>query len=110
MRMLKIAARWELIILVVSIGAATLWRIFNTGTFSGLLRSSDKTMSPGRIQLLVLTVLTAMQYLLATISDPSHLPALPSTLLATLGGSQVVYLVTKAWSLLGTKINRPETP
>ena len=104
MRSLQIAAQWELIILVVSLGAVTLWKVFQTASFRGLLRSGDSSMSPGRIQLLMLTSLTAMQYLLATIHDPSHLPTVPPDLVKVLGGSQAVYLGSKAWTALGPKL------
>ena len=91
-------ARWELIILALSFGVVTGWKLCQTNSFSGLLRSADGTLSPGRIQLLVLTVMTAMQYLLSTIHDPSHMPTIPATLVAALGGSQAVYLGAKAWA------------
>jgi hypothetical protein len=65
-------------------------------------------VSPGRIQLLVITVLTALQYLLTTIHNPSHLPSIPSNLITVLGGSQLVYLSSKAWDILGPKRNNLE--
>jgi hypothetical protein len=101
MRWLFIAARWELIFLIASFGVVTLWKLFNSASFAGLLRANDGTLSPGRIQLLGLTVLTALQYLLDTIHDPSHLPEIPASLLAAMGGSQLVYLGAKAWALFG---------
>jgi hypothetical protein len=97
-----------LIILITAFGAVTLWKLFVSASFAGLLRSSDGTLSPGRIQLLVLTILTALQYLLATIHDPSHLPALPANLVTALGASQVVYLGAKAWTMFGPKRNDRE--
>ena len=91
-------ARWELNILIVSFGAVTLWKLMQTNSFRGLLRAGDGTLSPGRIQLLVLTVMTAMQYLLSTIHDPSQMPTIPLGLVMALGGSHVVYLGSKAWT------------
>lgn len=67
-------------------------------------------MSPGRVQLLVLTIMTALQYLLATIHDPSHLPAPPSNLVTALGGSQALYLGAKAWDMLQDKHKTLEKP
>ena len=98
MRLLANLARWELIILVTSFAAVMLWRLLKTASLAGLLRSSDGTLSPGRIQLLMLTVLTALQCLLTTIHDPYHLPSIPSNLVIALGGSQLVYLGAKAWN------------
>jgi hypothetical protein len=108
MRLLLNAARWELIILITSFGVITLFRLFKSVSLAGLLRSSEGTVSPGRIQLLVITVLTALQYLLTTIHNPSHLPSIPSNLITVLGGSQLVYLSSKAWDILGPKRNNLE--
>jgi hypothetical protein len=107
-RLLEITARWELIILIASFGVVTLWRLFKSASFAGLVRSSDGSLSPGRIQLLTLTVLTALQYLLTTLRDPSHLHALPSGIVAAMGGSQMLYLGAKAWSTFGPKRNNSE--
>jgi sulfite exporter TauE/SafE len=108
MRTLATLARWEGIILLLSFGVVTVWRLLASGSFAGLIRSSDGTLSPGRIQLLVLTVMTALQYVLATIADPSHLPSLPSNLEMALGGSQALYLGAKAWSTFAPKRNNLE--
>jgi len=94
-------ARCEMITLIAAFGIVTMWRLFQSASFSGLLRSSDGSWSPGRAQLLVLTILTALQYLLATIQNPSRLPPLPAGLVSVLGGSQAVYLGAKAWSIFG---------
>jgi hypothetical protein len=110
MLLLARAARWELLILVTSFGVVTLWKLLQTGSFAGLLRAGDGTLSPGRIQLLVLTILTSLQYLLATLHDPSHMPALPSNLVTALGGSQLVYLASKAWNTFGFKSKSSEKP
>jgi hypothetical protein len=103
MRLLAIVARWEMITLIASLGGVTLWKLFQSGDFSGLLRSSDGSLSPGRIQMLMLTVLTALQYLMATMHDPSHLPAVPPNLVTAMGASQAVYLGAKAWDMFGPK-------
>jgi hypothetical protein len=108
MELLALTARWELILVVVSFAAVTLWKLFKSANFTGLLRASDKTLSPGRIQLLVLTLLTAVQYLLATLQDPSRMPSLPTGLVAALGGSQAIYLGAKAWNMLNLKGNNSE--
>jgi hypothetical protein len=108
MRLLENTARWELIILIASFSVVTLWRLFKSASFAGLLRSSDGRLSPGRIQLLTLTVLTALEYLLTTLRDPSHLHAPPSTLVGAVGGSQLLYLGAKAWSSFAQKRNNSE--
>src|SRR5438105_1081045 len=108
MRLIANVARWETIVLIVLFGVVTLWKLFQSASFAGLIRSSDGTLSPGRVQLLVLTILTAIQYLLATIGDPSHLPAIPSNLVMALGGSQTVYLGAKAWTVFDLKRKQEE--
>jgi len=103
MQLLRTVARWEMIILIASLGGVTLWKLFQSGDFSGLLRSSDGSLSPGRIQMLMLTVLTALQYLMATMHDPTHLPPIPPNLVTAMGASQAVYLGAKAWDMFGPK-------
>jgi hypothetical protein len=103
MELLALTARWELIVLITSFAVVTLWKLFQSASFTGLLRASDNTLSPGRIQLLALTLLTALQYLLTTIQDPSRMPSIPTSLVAALGGSQALYLGAKAWTMLNLK-------
>jgi hypothetical protein len=104
MELLKIAARWEGIVIVTALGAVTLWRLMRLRSFDGLLRDGDGSFSPARVQLLMVTVLTAMQYLLTalTMHDHSMMPAVPDSLVAGLGGSQLTYLGAKAWRLMGS--------
>jgi len=101
MKLLVTAARWEAIFLIAAFAVITLRKVLETADLSTLLRDTDGSFSPGRVQMLVLTVLTAMQYLLTTLHDPTHLPSIPSNLVATLGGSHAVYLGAKAWSKFG---------
>jgi len=108
MQSLLNAARWELIVFVVAFGVVTLWRLLQDGSFAGLLRASDGTLSPGRIQMLVLTVMTAMQYLLSVIHDPTRFPSLPAQLVTALGGSQAIYLGAKAWTVFQDRNKKAE--
>jgi hypothetical protein len=122
MRLLANVARLEMMTLFASFAVVTLWKLCQSVSFAGLLRSRDGTLSPGRVQLFVVTVLTALQYLLtvihdashlAAIHDPSHLaaiPPIPANLVWALGGSQVVYLGGKAWSMFGLKRSNMEKP
>ena len=108
MRTLAIVARWETIIILVAFAGVTLSKVFLSASFSGLLRSHDGTFSAARAQMLVLTVGTALQYLLAVLHDPSQLPAIPTGMLLALGGSHAIYLGTKAWSLIWPPRNDQE--
>src|SRR5262249_56830683 len=56
--------------------------------------------SPGRVQLLIVTILTASYYLLQVVHDPTKFPEVPAAWVAALGGSQAIYLVGKAQSML----------
>jgi hypothetical protein len=48
--------------------------------------------------MLMVTVLTALHYLLSVIHDPSQMPSLPANLVTVVGGSQFMYLGLKARS------------
>src|SRR5271157_5920324 len=59
--------------------------------------------SPGRLQMLMVTVISAGYFLLQVIQDPTKLPDVPNSLLVGLGGSHAVYLGGKAQAMyLGT--------
>lgn len=115
---LATAARWGMVILLGGLMAVVLGKLFTGGIpMSGLLTSKDQkskdrtskdntsSFSPGRAQMLMATVLTAMYYLIQVISNPSihELPALPASLVGILGGSHAVYLGAKAWTLFAGK-------
>lgn len=108
MQTLAIVARWETIVILVGLAGVTLSKVLSSATFSGLLRSHDGTFSPGRAQMLVLTVGAALQYLLAVVHDPSQLPAIPQSMLLTLGGSHAIYLGAKTWSFFRPRENNRE--
>jgi len=63
-------------------------------------RSDSEFFSPGRAQLLFVTVVTAGYYLTQVIHDPTHFPQIPTAWLIGLGGSQGIYLGGKAQSML----------
>ncbi len=56
--------------------------------------------SPGRVQLLIVTIITAGYYLTQVIHDPTQFPAVPTSWLVALGSSHGIYLGGKAQSLL----------
>lgn len=81
-------------------------------SLAGLLRSKSRAhaaarsgvpaFSPARLQLLILTVTVAVEYLQAIVANPHRdaLPALPPSMVAALGGSQAIFLIGKAFSTL----------
>jgi len=106
---------WEGIILLGGFFGVIGWRLF-TGAISldGLLYGGRRDrsnasgysafFSPGRTQLLIVTILTASYYLLQVIHDPTTFPEIPAAWLVALGGSQAIYLGGKAQSrLLGIR-------
>ena len=61
--------------------------------------AATSTFSPGRVQLLVITVTTASYYLMTVLHHPARFPAIPQELLLLSGGGNIVYLIGKSRSL-----------
>ena len=96
------------IILISGLTGIVLWKLM-TGdiTVNGLLRGDAKSatgemapyFSPGRVQMLMITILSAGYYLLQVIHDPSHLPEIPTPILVGVAGSHAIYLGGKAQAM-----------
>jgi hypothetical protein len=110
MRPLQQLAYWEGLILVGGFIGVVCWKLL-TGAidlryllYGDARRPGDSGQatffSPGRAQLLTLTVISAVYFLLQVIENPTTFPKIPDTFLAVLGGSQAVYLGGKAQALL----------
>jgi hypothetical protein len=104
------AARWEIALLMSGLMLAVMYKLFTGGIgMSCLLTARDArgnpSFSPGRAQMLMSTIVTAMYYLLQVIDNRSadSLPSLPNTLVGIVGASQAIYLASKARSLLSKK-------
>lgn len=65
------------------------------GLLYGTKRDGTSYYSPERVQLLIVTLTVAWQFLYAVLHDPSKFPEVSSTSLALLGGSHFVYLSGK---------------
>ncbi len=61
-----------------------------------LCDKETKQLSPGRVQLLMLTLIGALYYLLHVAQAPTRLPDIPQELLLLLGASNTLYLGGKA--------------
>ncbi len=101
---LQLAAYGSLVV-IAGFGAIVGWKLLNGDiNTDGLLNSFDdrgrRSSSPGRLQLLLFTIVVAIQYLTSVWKNPSAgaLPAIPQSVLAALAGSQAVYLGGKALS------------
>ncbi len=71
---------------------------------NGLLLDKETNMpSPGRIQLLIATIIFAMYFLTNISREPPHFPVIPEEALWLLGASQSGYLGFKAKSLFYPK-------
>jgi hypothetical protein len=115
---------WEGMIVLGGIFGIIVWRLFTGAISLDYLLYGDRRdrneasgyftfFSPGRTQLLVVTILTASYYLLQVIHDPTIFPKIPVAWVVALGGSHAIYLGGKAQSmLLGIRdlINRKNTP
>jgi hypothetical protein len=102
-------AAWGGIILLAGFFGLIFWKLM-TGSISldCLLYGDARTrhgagystfFSPGRAQMLISTVISAVYFLLQVIQDPTKFPDVPNALLAILGGSHAVYLGGKAQAL-----------
>jgi energy-coupling factor transporter transmembrane protein EcfT len=107
MPVLTRAATYVALIFVAALAASVFTRLVAGGINTrGLLygRKADGSMylSPERAQLLLFTIWTALSYLLSVMESrgDGKLPDIGPTTLAMLGGSQGIYLVGKAYSML----------
>jgi hypothetical protein len=105
MALLSQLARYAALALTAAYALVIAWKLY-TGEISldGLLKSFDDRgkgrSSPGRLQLLIFTLVVAAQYLASVWKNPgaASLPTVSPTVLAALAGSHAVYLGGKALS------------
>ena len=105
-------ARWGIIIVFGGFTAVVLFRILTgsislSGLLTGVLSDGTSGFSLGRAQLLLFTAVSAIYYLVQVVQNPvsTSLPDIPPGLLLVLGGSQSLYLVGKARTLLSNRKN-----
>jgi len=99
---------WEGMILLGGFFGVIGWRLFIGDISLDYLLYGDRRdrsgysafFSPGRTQLLMVTILTAGYYLLQVIHDPTTFPKIPTSWVVALGGSHAIYLGGKAQSML----------
>jgi len=102
------SASWGCFLLVGGFFAVVFWRMLTRRIPLNGLLDGDKadgatvttSFSPGRAQLLVVTVIAALYYLLQVARNPGAFPEVPPALLVALGTSNAAYLGGKAYSLL----------
>ena len=103
-------AYWEALILLIGLFAVVLWKFISGEValdqlFEGDIKAPEHPdgystqVSAGRIQVFWITLGVAYYYLLQVIHDPTHLPALPDSMVAILAGSHALYLGGKAQAI-----------
>src|SRR6266853_2477017 len=108
MNALQTVLRYEMLFmltgLILIVGYRLLTLQMNT---RGLLRnkSSGRAFSPGRLQLLVVTLGIGLYYMLTVFESrkTNALPHMPNEFLVALGASHTVYLGGKIYGVTGTK-------
>ncbi len=96
--MLRSMIELELWVLVLGVPLIVIYQIL-TGTINMKYLLSDKEtgmLSTSRIQLLVLTIAGAIGYIALAAESDGQLPTPDTNLLLFMGGSNSIYLATKA--------------
>ena len=111
MATLRVVATYEITIIlaflfVIVVGKLLNGEIVTDDLLHVKLPGSEHQMSPARVQLLVMTLAGAWEYLTLVFTDyPSHkMPEMPNSLMAVFAGSHAVYLGSKALPVLITKL------
>lgn len=77
-------------------GEINLRGIFNEKNTAG----NTKGYSTVRVQLMIFTLMSAFYYVRQVVDNPKEFPQIPDELFLTLGGSHMIYLAGKSYSLL----------
>jgi hypothetical protein len=72
-------------------------------TYGLITDKTTRKISPGRLQMLMVTLLIATYYVV-TVMQENKLPALSQEYLLALGGSHLFYLGGKSYSVLARKL------
>lgn len=95
--------RIEIWCFLIGLAALVFYRML-TGTINttGLLhdKGTSSGFSPGRLQLMVATIVVAFYYIGQALSNNGQFPTIPNEMLLILGGSHTFYLGSKSISLL----------
>lgn len=91
-------------LLLGAIAAAVVFQLLTGGirTRGMLVDTEGRGHSPARLQMLAITVFGAMHYLALVAKDPTQLPEPPQELLLLVGGSQTLFMGSKALPLLAS--------
>ena len=106
---LSTVLRYEMLFLLTAlIVLIAYWMLTNRINVKGLLvdKTSGRAFSPGRLQLLIVSMSIALYYVLLVIEtkDTGRLPEMPNEFLMALGGSHAMYLGGKFYGMLVSKL------
>jgi hypothetical protein len=93
-------ATWEAVGLLTALSVLVMLRLLTgdlrtRGLIEGTTAAGSRFVSAGRVQLLIATLVVAVQYASQAWQSPQRLPDVPQTWLLLLGGSHVLYLGSK---------------
>lgn len=93
-------ATWEAQCLLIALFVIVLLRLLTgelrtRGLIEGTTAGGLRFVSAGRVQLLIATLVVAVQYASQAWQSPQRLPDVPQNWLLLLGGSHVLYLGSK---------------
>jgi hypothetical protein len=91
---------WEGLIFLLALSGVVLVRtlvgsVRTQGLIAGTSAAGSRFVSSGRVQLLIVSLVTAVQYLAQVWQNPHRFPEIPQNSLLLFGGSQVLYLGSK---------------
>lgn len=97
---------FELALMAIVFSSLLTGRINTRGLLRGTKGDGTTYFSPERVQLLLVTLGSAFQYVLRVSKDPTRFPVVDSSWLALFGGSHLVYLAGKLGASLLGKTDR----
>jgi len=96
------------LVLILGFFVVTFWKLLTQGIgLKGLLADGQGNFSPGRAQMLMVTLMMSVQYLAQAMRSPSGFPDIPNFWLVALGASHGIYLGGKAYTIFtGNRSNQ----
>lgn len=109
MTTLATVLRYELLFLLLALIVIVAYRMITQQiNVTGLLmdKTSGRTFSPGRLQLLITTIGIALYYIMMVMdtNDTTRLPDMPNEFILALGGSHGIYLTGKLYGRFATSL------
>jgi hypothetical protein len=99
--------RYEMFFVFVALASIVGYRMLtgHINTKGLLLDKVTKEFSPGRLQMLIITAFVAI-YFVVQVLETEKMAQLPQEFVLALGGSHVLYLTGKTYSVLVDKLAR----